>query len=366
MFAYSKAKKMSDFFEVDFLPVGKTTSGDAITIRYKVNGVTNIHVVDGGYQDNGDEVVAHVKKYYGENSVIDHVVATHPDGDHAGGLRKVLAEFEVKNLWMNRPWLYAASLIDRFSHFTNVANLEKRFREIYPNIYELEKIANERNIPISEAFQGAKIGEFTVMAPTKSRWLDLIVESEKSPQILKAQARVSESSLLDSIAAAATKLWKAAWGQEDFSNDSTSAENEMSIVQFARILDNKILLTADTGKGGLRELIDYAPNVGLILPGIDRFQVPHHGSRRNVDTELLDEILGERKDEPLSENQFSAIVSAAKESKHPRKVVVRAMHHRGGNIVSTEGKALCSHGGSAPDRGWSPSTPLPYPEEMEE
>jgi len=38
---------MADFIEIDFLGVETDRSGDAITIRYSVNGITRIHVVDG-------------------------------------------------------------------------------------------------------------------------------------------------------------------------------------------------------------------------------------------------------------------------------------------------------------------------------
>ncbi|WP_130231223.1 MULTISPECIES: hypothetical protein [unclassified Bradyrhizobium] len=69
----------------------------------------------------------------------------------------------------------------------------------------------------------------------------------------------------------------------------------MSVVQYANLNECKILLTGDTGRSGLQEVIDCAPLAGLMLPGIDRFQVPHHGGRHNVTTELLDAILGQRK-----------------------------------------------------------------------
>ena len=144
-----------------------------------------IHVVDGGFQDSGDTVVAHIRKYYGEPSFIDRVIVTHPDGDHAGGLRKVLEEFEIGELWMLRPWLYAEELIDRFSRFTSVENLKKRLKQIYPNLTALEEIAAENEIPIYEPFQGATIGMFTVLAPSKARYLDLVVESEKTPESVK-------------------------------------------------------------------------------------------------------------------------------------------------------------------------------------
>lgn len=78
---------MADYFEIDFLGVETAKSGDAITLRYSVNGTEGVHVVDGGYLDTGDQIVEHLKTYYG-TTVIDHVILTHPDRDHANGLRK--------------------------------------------------------------------------------------------------------------------------------------------------------------------------------------------------------------------------------------------------------------------------------------
>jgi hypothetical protein len=41
----------SDFFEIDFLKVETKQSGDAIALRYRVDDVTSIHVVDGGFEE---------------------------------------------------------------------------------------------------------------------------------------------------------------------------------------------------------------------------------------------------------------------------------------------------------------------------
>jgi len=109
---------MADYFEIDFLGVETAKSGDAITLRYSVNGTEGVHVVDGGYLDTGDQIVEHLKTYYG-TTVIDHVILTHPDRDHANGLRKVLEQCTVRNLWINRPWIYADQLIDRFETYVS-------------------------------------------------------------------------------------------------------------------------------------------------------------------------------------------------------------------------------------------------------
>lgn len=74
---------MADFFEIDFLDVETAKSGDAICLRYELNGQTFIHVVDGGFQSTGDKLISHIEKYYNAPHFIDNVVVTHNDGDHS-------------------------------------------------------------------------------------------------------------------------------------------------------------------------------------------------------------------------------------------------------------------------------------------
>ena len=359
---------MADFFEVDFLNVESKRSGDAIPIRYQIGGQTRIHVTDGGFQDTGDVLVDHINKFYGAPSRIDAVIVSHPDGDHAGGLRKLFDVYDIDELWMLRPWNYADELIDRFDRFTSVANLIKRLKELYPNLVALEELAEKHCVPICEPFQGARIGEFTVLAPTKSRYLDLVVESEKTPDATR-EVSASLVNTASTIAEKVIALIRAAWGAETFPEEDTGAENNMSVIQYANLCGYKILLTADAGRAALDEAAEYAPYIGLSLPGIDRIQVPHHGSRHNVSTEVLDRWLGPRlKNRPTDEAaKFTAMVSAAKADKdHPRKSVVRAFIHRGGKVITTEeGSKRTGH--NAPDReGWVPADPVPYPEEEEE
>ena len=361
---------MTDFFEIDFLDVEAKKSGDAISLRYCINGQHHIHVVDGGYKATGEKLVEHIRKYYGNPNTIDRVILTHNDGDHAGGLSQILEEFEVKELWMLRPWDYSSELLPRFARFTTVEGLSKRLREIYPNIASLEELAIQKKIPILTPFQGAAIGAFQVLSPSKSTYLDLIVESEKTPEeVSKAEDRGSVASYFVEKAAAVIRFVQSIWGIESFSSEETSAENEMSVVQFAEIAGKKILLTGDVGRRGLKEAADYSPSIGLSLPGIDRFQVPHHGSRRNVSTDLLNRWLGDPK--PIKpgngETTFTAIISAAKEDEdHPRKAVVRAMIHRGGFVSSTQGQNIRTAQNAPARENWNPVSPLPYPDEQEE
>lgn len=362
---------MADYFEIDFLEVKTKKSGDAIGLRYELNGLVYIHVVDGGYSSTGEDLVQHINEYYGTPSYIDHVVVTHPDQDHAEGLQAVLEHFAIGALWMLLPWNYVDELLPRFDRYTNPDNLKRKLREAYPYLVELEKIASRKGIPIYAPLQGSMIGAFTVLAPSRARYLDLVVTSAKTPQ----QSATYDSMfgrLLAETARLVKALIHAAWGDEKFPADGTSNENEMSVVQFARLCNQSIVLTADSGRNGLAEAADFAPLVGLTLPGgVNRFQIPHHGGRHNVSSELLDRWFGERLAAPPAEGEESltAVVSAARDDEdHPRKVVIRAFKHRGARIVSTDdGNGTKQTSFNAPARsGWGPATPLAYPDEMEE
>ena len=370
---------MADFFEIDFLDSASATSGDAIPLRYGRAGATTIHVVDAGGPSAGEKVVAHIRTYYGNPSRIDRVIVTHPDGDHADGLRKVLEEFAVGELWMLRPWLYAEELLPRFSHFASGEDLSQRLKALYPHLTALEAIAEANAIPICAPFQGAAIGAFTVMAPSKDRYLDLIVASERTPEFVHTEHQEQTESAI--FAAQLRKVAEAekevayaqsAWGEEMFSEEDTSAENEMSVVQYAQLCGEKILLTGDAGRAALSEAADFAPSADLTLPGIHYFQAPHHGSWHNVSTPLLDRWLGRRFDADLAylagrRQNFISMISAAKEDRHhPRKAVVRAMLHRGGKVLTTEGQNLCIYRNAPMRNNWAPTPALAYPEEQEE
>ncbi|AUN31004.1 MULTISPECIES: MBL fold metallo-hydrolase [Niveispirillum] len=360
---------MADFFEIDFLGVETKKSGDAIAIRYETEGKTTIHVVDGGYTTSGERLRDLINKYYSNPPFIDRVIATHNDGDHARGLIAILEHFDVGELWMLCPWHYADELIDQFTTYSSVKHLRDRLRNAYANLAALEDIAIKKGIPIYEPFQGARIGAFHVMAPTRKRYLELILTSNKTPASVAVEETAIDSILNAFVekAKSAVSLLQAAWGGEAFPAEDTSNENEMSVVQYAVLNGKKILLTADTGRGGLQEVIDYAPYVGLELPGIDKFQVPHHGGRRNVNADLLNAIVGPILPKQQQKGHFHAYISSAKEDEdHPRKVVQRALIHRGADLHMTEGRNICTWGGTRPTRpDYTPLVPSAYPDSYE-
>jgi beta-lactamase superfamily II metal-dependent hydrolase len=159
---------------------------------------------------------------------------------------------------------------------------------------------------------------------------------------------------------------KSAWGVEVFPAEGTSAENEMSIVQYAVLCGERVMLTGDAGRGTLAQAVEYAPSLGVTFPGVDKFQVPHHGSRRNVNSELLDALLGTKNTSGSSVGTFIAMISSAKaDHDHPRRAVVRAMIHRGATVITTEGQSIRVQKNAPARPDYTVLAGVPYPDDQE-
>lgn len=358
---------MSEGYEIDFLPVGDgERSGDAIALRYGADGVYTIHVVDGGTAKAGEELVAHIRKYYDNPRRIDHVVLTHGDDDHSSGLRNVIEAFEIGQIWMNRPWLYAANVLGEFKDGRwTVAGLEKRLRDDFPILVEIEDLAIAKGTPINPVFQGDTIGAFVVAAPSFERYLSLIPQFERTPAASAPAMRGLGIAITQAVKVGAEWI-REAWGIETLAdNPQTSMSNESSVVQYGTINDESVLLTGDAGVVSLNEACVYIQGIGDVLPGLRFMQVPHHGSRHNVSPSILNRLIGPRVGEGATINT-TAFASVSKgDDSRPRKKVVNAFIRRGASVHVTKGSAK-RHYSNMPERaGWVASTPLTFSTSVE-
>lgn len=351
-------------FEVDFLPVGDTY-GDAIVIRYgEANNGYYLHVVDGGRTDTGQTIISHIENYY-PGYFINHVVVSHADNDHACGLIDVLKRFKVEHLWMNRPWLYAKETLQYFHGNFTLQGLIDDMKQRHPYLVELEELAKAKGTQIHEVFQGEKIGQFTVLAPSRKRYIELIPEFEKTPTSYKDEVKEPTFGLLKTLAEAAKKWLDEKWDVETLSENPqppTSASNESCVVQYAILEEGKTaLLTADVGPAGLSEAADYAATLGLTFPKF--VQIPHHGSRHNVTPTILDRWLGPRKKQGTVVGTAYCSIGANKPD-YPRGQVKNAFIRRGYNVYANRTRMISHYSGSGhPDL--VPLTPEPFDNNVE-
>lgn len=348
-------------FEIEFFPVGDSTkAGDAIVARYGQNGLYAVSVIDGGTEDSGSAVVEHIKTVYGPNTIVDHAICTHPDSDHASGLRKVLEELPVNNLWLHGVWHHAAEMLPFFADKRWTQDgLEAAIRKEYSITKDLLALAAAQKTAVYVPFAGQQIGPFTVLSPTSWAYVRLVPQFRRTPapdidQLKRENMWLGEPKVPSFLGALVEKAisWNPEiWDYELLREGAiTVAENETSTVLYGRFGATSVLLTADAGVNALSWALDAAARQGFDPSTIQLVQVPHHGSRSNVTPAILNRLLGPRLPRGSAEMR-SAIVSAPKDDEnHPRKMVMNAFLRRGAGVRKTQGTRYRFHSGTMPHR----------------
>jgi beta-lactamase superfamily II metal-dependent hydrolase len=354
-------------YEVDIRAVGEESqSGDAIAIRYGNLADRRLHrviIIDGGFKENGDDLVGHVRGTYGTDHV-DLVVSTHPDQDHASGLRVVLEELTVGELWLHRPWMHSRAVAE-YVNKGIAGDLDEMQKRSVATAQELEAVALQKGVPITEPFTGTMTndGVIQVLGPTQGFYEQLLVDLVDKE---KSQSRQMYEAVKALLAKAVAKL-RETWDSEllvEPDPNATSPRNNTSTILLARLDGDRFLFTGDAGVPAFENAA--MPTGGL--NGLKYFQVPHHGSKRNVGPRLLDAILGPK----LGQGQVngkSAFISAAKKGhpKHPSRRVVNAAIRRGAHVTVTKGSNHRFASADAPAReGWGPITPEGFSTEYDD
>lgn len=348
-------------YEIDYIPVGEgEKSGDAICLRYgNLTGPRSeqtVIVIDGGDKKAGEAMVAHIKEYYKTDSV-DYVISTHPDGDHASGLCVVLEELRVGALLMHRPWEHAADIKDSFSDDRWTARgLGEKIEKSLKHACELETIAARKGITIVEPFQGVgtQDGSIRFLGPSKEFYQDMLAHFRSTP------TPKVENGLLGALfqkAEEVVRLIEDNFGIDILNDDedTTSAENNTSAILLLTLGEHRLLFTGDAGKTALLGAIAHADSLSIPLTGLQFLDVPHHGSRRNLNTKILKRM-----------NGSTAFISASGENKkHPSKRVTNALAKHGARVFVNR-KFTLRHHHNAPARNWGPATVEPFHSQVEE
>lgn len=341
---------MFNAFEIDFLPVGESSkSGDAIAMRYGnyESGKWKsqfVIIIDGGNSSSGGALVEHVQEIYKTN-LVNQIILTHPDGDHACGLKTVLEEMKVGKLWMHRPWNHWEDIGDSIKDGRiTKASFGERLKNAYQFAYNLEQLALKKGIKIVAPHQGHKYTNedetiFRILGPSKLFYQSLLQASSKTPQMhldrtFSNVTRAGKSKQVIETMEFETENLAAEHGE-------TSAENDMSLITYLTVAGTKILFTADAGTMALYKAIAYSKQENINLEELDYFTVPHHGSRRNLSKGILEHIKAP-----------TAFVSCAKEGdpKHPSPIVTNALARRNINVYQTKGALLSNRTMNLPKR----------------
>src|SRR5215472_297574 len=282
-------------YEIDFLAVGQESkSGDAIAIRYGnlfgSRDEQTVIIIDGGFTDDGERLVDHVKDYFATDRV-DIVVSTHPDIDHVVGLEVVLQRLDVGQLWMHQPWRHSQQLALAKAAGFRTMRLTEALKKSLDGASELEGIATSFGVPIVEPFLGVASpdGLFVVLGPTVEFYQHLLGQIQTEAQL---GAR-GLTGILSKLAEAAAKLVPETLHVETLTDaGETSPQNNSSAICLLNFDGKHCLFTGDAGMPALDIAATALEGAGFQSGSLCFVQVPHHGSRRNVGPTILDRLLG--------------------------------------------------------------------------
>lgn len=360
--------------EIDFLPVGSAgKSGDAIAIRwgnlYGSRTEQTVMTIDGGTKESGEALVEHVQQAYGTNTV-DFALLTHPDGDHAYGMGVVLEKLNVRTVLMHLPWQHSQNVLaavddDRLT----ISSLSERSKKRLIAAHDVFKLAKSTPLqPFAGNWLEETGGKITFLGPSEDFYQSCLSNYRFMPGTDTSNAFQAKSAL--SRLAEGIKNWL--WERFDHetlrepADDATSHENNSSTIFLLEAEERKFLFTGDAGVPALTLAVNYAARQGISLENLTFFQVPHHGSRKNLGPTILNRLFGNPRQEDTG--TWTAYISAASEGepKHPHKKVMNALRRRGAGVYVTAGSNIRHAYNAPPRQNWTPIDRRPFYERVED
>lgn len=321
---------MTDHFLLHALPAG---IGDCLVLDYGTADASARVVIDGGLRGTGPALA----EFLGPAPAIELLVVTHVDNDHIQGALRVLEEGlthpTLGDVWFNG-----------YRHLPG-----SRLQTMGP--VEGERLTThlvDHHLPwnASEPFGGGAVANAvpssppeavlpgglacTVLAPgldqlraLRPEWGRAVREAGLDPGTpLRTEDPAQSSGTLERMGPEAPPDVAAL--ARDRSSDDTTEANGSSIVVLARWAGLSVLLAGDTHPQLLLAALDAWLGPGGVLD-VDVFKLPHHGSKANVTSALLERVRA---------RCYVFSTSGAGRSKHPDdQAVARVIAHSSGSRI---------------------------------
>lgn len=340
-------------FRIDFKYVG---NGDAIIVwARELNVADYVFFVDGGNTGCGASVIEHyekwIKPWLYQNRKVGFV-NSHPHADHINGLLEIIDKLgnELSFGIFNDPVECITTEHKEKIHKAYLNNEDPDITHLYNSFQQIDQLISlcaKYNITRYRALAGTDFlgnGSFLILSPTQDYYANLVqhfsdIDFLKTKDFsLKSSKEVNE--LEEDLKPCAIV---------DEENEATPENLSSTVIQLTDSSGKKYILTSDAGV----DSFDYMEGETFKADNIQVVQLPHHGSRRNINTNWLSKF---------SPSYF--IVSAIGNQKHPRKAVINCIKRniKNCNVYSTHTNKGClsitTNNTIFPVRNWGPANPL--------
>lgn len=325
-------------YEYEILKVG---DADAIIIRQYINDESFIILIDAGNACNSATIKTHLKRYY-NSTYIDLAICTHPDSDHKDGFFDLLQdpEMTIAEFWLTDP----ANYIDEhdIQRYRNHSNAVKAVRAIWnkstDNSLNLIDLALSKCNVVRSVIDGSahRILPISIVGPSPEYYREVVKEmvaqygikayDDSSKEVYDENFKIDDKEIQSVI---------------DTVEDDSPYNASSLIVLYMPGDGKKLLFSGDANTTSLKMMLDKYQWIN----NVDLLKVPHHGSRRNLNTQIIT-LLAPKK----------SYISAAGNAKHPngRLVYWLAKHgpvystHTANNYIHSKSIEMTDREGASP------------------
>lgn len=286
-------------YEYEVLKVG---DADAILIRHYIGDEQFIVLIDAGNAGDAAIIKKHLNDYYG-SYYIDLAICTHPDSDHKDGFFDLFLDEEItiQELWLTDP----ASFIDEndIQRYRNHDNAVSAVRKIWNKSTDdnlnLIELAIDEGCDVYNVVDGFKHDKLPicVVGPSADYYVE-VVKAMVANYGIKTYEDSSKEAYDDAFKIDEKDIKSVIDNEED-----PSPYNASSLIVLYEPGDGKRLLFAgDANTTSLQMMLDKYK----WLRNVEFLKVPHHGSRRNLNTSIIENLSPKK-----------CYISAAGNKKHP-------------------------------------------------
>lgn len=318
--------------EIDILPASsENKGGDSALIRigqFNYSQSPNqqfVILIDGGYKENTTRIKDYLTSHYQTNT-IDLAIITHPDMDHISGFVDILTDtdIKIKSTRIHDPWNHTTHIFNKTIDGRRTINsLNNKFED---TLKQLSSVLDNLGSKNKEPFPIGKVIDHVnlyILGPDKKYYRELLykfpgMEGENTNNSIPTN--IYEDKTVDYTEELNHFL----------DSPQTSAKNNSSIITLLHDYSNQpvALFTGDAGVEAIEKALDYADNNYLTYKGVYLFQIPHHGSNKNINENIIKRI--------MPRNVY--VSAPANSEKHPCPLAINYLIKEGLNVYHVQNK----------------------------
>lgn len=296
----------------------KVDDADAIFIRHYIDEKPYVILIDAGNVCDSQNIKNHLLNNYG--STIDLAICTHPDKDHKGGFFELLNDksLTINEFWLTDPAHYLSS--DDLIQSSDKEKAIKAVQKIYnhPNDENLNliQLALSKCENVYSVVKGDKheLLPITIIGPTSEYYQEVVKDMVKEYGVNTYEECDTEK--YDEAAKVKEEDAKSIIDEDD---DPSPFNKSSLIILYEPVKGEHFVFAGDATCASLTQvLLDYP-----YLRNIDFLKVPHHGSKHNLNTTIIDSL-----------SPKSCCISAKGTRKHPSPAIVSYLS-KYGDVYST-------------------------------